>query len=455
MSYPFNNNETFYSSLPYPGLGHPNQNTIINTTRALRSNIPYILPPIIQHTYIQHMPSSHIHSTSQTYNQMAPLGIMEARHTYRNWQDEDTRAIGTNPSPPSQEISVSQQRSSYIPLSHGSFNTSENTTTQDNSSGQPDVVTICNNSQGTRKRKNSKVIPVDITAKKKYKSNKTSHSEKNPPFTDSDFEHVCNYLEEEGNYNDLFGDSKKTHWTKQKHTRIQAFGQFAKYLNLHHTKGTLHLDAQKLQQRWQTYKRKYVITSRYAHSKGAGTSHNNGLTLDKELDLQCPCFKRMDAIFGKKSNVRATNVKDTSKQIEGKDQERSSSEWDEKSGSMVDSNKEDLLTGDEKGQKMQQVQAEGGSSDLEVVLIQPDSKFNFPSSNVKSWRIGPKGSLPVKTLKKQDKAVLGTLEKSLMTKYWQLAGQLKYNQECDEKQSKLILERDERQQQFTREQEER
>ncbi|MBW0491739.1 hypothetical protein O181_031454 [Austropuccinia psidii MF-1] len=104
---------------------------------------------------------------------------------------------------------------------------------------------------------------------------------------------------------------------------------------------------------------------------------------------------------------------------------------------------------------MQQVQAEDDSSDSEVVLIEPDSKFNFPSSNVKFRRIGPKGSLPVKTLKKQDKGVLGTLEQSLMTKDLQLAVQLKYNQEREEKQSKLILECDERKQQFTQEQEAR
>ncbi|MBW0572354.1 hypothetical protein O181_112069 [Austropuccinia psidii MF-1] len=109
---------------------------------------------------------------------------------------------------------------------------------------------------------------------------------------------------------------------------------------------------------------------------------------------------------------------------------------------MVDSNKKDLLTGDEKGPKMQQVQVEEDSSNLEVVLIQPHSKFNFPSSNVKSRWIGPKGSLPVKTLKKQDKGVLGTLEQSLMTKDLQLARQLKCNQDNDEKQRKLILEHD-------------
>ncbi|MBW0548751.1 hypothetical protein O181_088466 [Austropuccinia psidii MF-1] len=290
---------------------------------------------------------------------------MEARHTYFNWQDADTTEIGTNPSPPSKEISVSQKNSSYIPLSHESFNTSENITTQDNSSVQLDVVTICNNSQGTRKRKNFKVIPVDIIAKKKYKSNKTSQSEKNPPFTDLDFEHICNYLEEEGNYNcDSFTQMIIKNYTKLK--------LFAKYLNLHHTKGTLHLDSWKLQQCWQTYKRKYVIASRYAHSTGAGTSHNNGLTLEEELDLQCPCYKQMDAIFGKNSNVQATNVSDISKQIEYKDKEPSSSKWDEKSGSMVDSNKEDLLTGDEKGLKMQQAQVEADSSNSEVVLIQPN-----------------------------------------------------------------------------------
>ncbi|MBW0582720.1 hypothetical protein O181_122435 [Austropuccinia psidii MF-1] len=241
-------------------------------------------------------------------------------------------------------MSVLQQSGSYIPLSHGSFNKSENTTTQDNSSHQLDVVTIWDNCQETRKRKNSKVTPVDVIAKKKYKANKKSQSEKNPPFTESDFEHICDYLEEEGNYNgeflicmivkaytkssllDLFGDSRKTFWTNKKHRFIQAFGRFTKYLNLHHTKATLHLDAWKLQQHWTTYEQKHVIYSRYTHSTVAGTSHNNSLALEKEMDLQCPCYKQMDAIFGKKSNVPATNVKHTRKQIEGKDEEPSFSE---------------------------------------------------------------------------------------------------------------------------------
>ncbi|MBW0500599.1 hypothetical protein O181_040314 [Austropuccinia psidii MF-1] len=64
-------------------------------------------------------------------------------------------------------------------------------------------------SQTKTKRKHTKVADVDHNKKKKSKVERVAQRDKNPAFSESYFEHISDYLEDEQNYNDLFVDSKK------------------------------------------------------------------------------------------------------------------------------------------------------------------------------------------------------------------------------------------------------
>ncbi|MBW0469960.1 hypothetical protein O181_009675 [Austropuccinia psidii MF-1] len=135
--------------------------------------------------------------------------------------------------------------------------------------------------------------------------------DRNPPFVLTDFENICTYLECEDNYNDLFGDGKKTAWGKKKHTRGQAFKRLAMFLNVNHVEGTLNLSGRNAEQRWRTYKQRFMDTWRFLNSTGAGISSHTQGHLQEEIALQCPCFERMAAIFSCKANVCGPNVSDT------------------------------------------------------------------------------------------------------------------------------------------------
>ncbi|MBW0488285.1 hypothetical protein O181_028000 [Austropuccinia psidii MF-1] len=144
-------------------------------------------------------------------------------------------------------------------------------------------------------------------------------NDRNPPFVQMDFENICTYLENKENYHDLFGDSKKTSWGKKKHTRAQAFKRFALYLNVHHHNGMLRLSGRNLQQRWCTYKRKFVETSQFLQRTGSGLIEGDTQTLKEEIEHRCPCYDRMQAIFGNKQNVVGFNVLDTTNTEVGED----------------------------------------------------------------------------------------------------------------------------------------
>ncbi|MBW0497877.1 hypothetical protein O181_037592 [Austropuccinia psidii MF-1] len=139
------------------------------------------------------------------------------------------------------------------------------------------------------KQKRKQCTKKELEHDKRHHIIEKSRNNKNPPFIQSDFEHICSYLEDKENYHDLFGDSKKTSWgKKKKHTHGQAFKCFAIYWNSHHEEGTLNLSGFNLQQHWRTYKRKFVQTAQ---------------------------FLKGTAIFGNKQNVIGHNVFDSMTKI--------------------------------------------------------------------------------------------------------------------------------------------
>ncbi|MBW0522724.1 hypothetical protein O181_062439 [Austropuccinia psidii MF-1] len=132
-------------------------------------------------------------------------------------------------------------------------------------------------------------------------------TDRNPGFVQSDFENICTYLEDKEHYH----GAKKTTWGK-KHTRAQAFKRFAQYLNDNHVLGTLNLNGRNLQQRWRTFKCKFVDTTWFLNRTGAGTTDGSNSTIQEEIDERCPCYNRIMGIFGDKQNVVGHNVFDSS-----------------------------------------------------------------------------------------------------------------------------------------------
>ncbi|MBW0510390.1 hypothetical protein O181_050105 [Austropuccinia psidii MF-1] len=127
---------------------------------------------------------------------------------------------------------------------------------------------------------------ANIQLHPKYKG----RGDRNPPFVESDFANICTYLENQENYDDLFGNSKKQSWGKKKHTHAQAFKRFAMYLNVNQEGGTLELSGHNLQQHWRTYKHKLMDTSQWLNNIGSGISNVLCGSLQGEIDSRCPCF---------------------------------------------------------------------------------------------------------------------------------------------------------------------
>ncbi|MBW0469797.1 hypothetical protein O181_009512 [Austropuccinia psidii MF-1] len=397
MSHPYDFNH-YISPLSYAGLGHKIRNE--DNDRHEKSNT-YLLPPINSNLYAQSLPSTHAStsqiytpcthaSSSQIYTQMPVENSRISGSTYHNWSHEDYLGIRTaqkmTEGNPSERIGSYQQESLSLFIACGQEQAAQN-----------DQNVKC--SQTTTKRKHTKVADVDYNNNEKAKIEIVARRDKNLAFSESYFEHICDYLEDEQNYNYLFDDSKKTQWANPKHTRLQAFGRFAKYLNLNHKKETLLLDARKLQQHWQTYKHKYVIASRHERTTGAGTEHEHGLTLEEKLENQCPFYWHMYAIFGKKSNVQGINVKDTSSKGKNKQKEETHSESDDDIDSHNYSEKNEISSGNDKVEEVVVVDKKVISPDAEIVLVKTESK---PKKS------GPKGSLPSQSVNVRDKGVLGT-----------------------------------------------
>ncbi|MBW0506705.1 hypothetical protein O181_046420 [Austropuccinia psidii MF-1] len=163
----------------------------------------------------------------------------------------------------------------------------------------------------------SQLQEADIQFDPKYKV----RGDRNPPFVKSDFANICTYLEKPENYDDLFGNSKKQSWGKKKHTHAQAFKQFAMYLNINHERGTLELNGHNIQQRWRTYKCKFMDTAQWLNHTGSGISNGLCGSLKGEIDSRCPFFDQMVVIFGNKQNMAGHNVYDTSMVMDGKDED--------------------------------------------------------------------------------------------------------------------------------------
>ncbi|KAA1088095.1 hypothetical protein PGT21_011042 [Puccinia graminis f. sp. tritici] len=134
-------------------------------------------------------------------------------------------------------------------------------------------------------------------------SSQAAVSDANPPFVLEDFENICSYLEEERNYQQIYGSASRTGVGSQVITKAAAYEMFAVYIN-NCSSQQLHLTGRQLRQRLDAYKKRFVAAKRWSENTGAGIDVGEGLTTIEEiLESKCPCYNRMDEIFGQKPNV--------------------------------------------------------------------------------------------------------------------------------------------------------
>jgi len=125
----------------------------------------------------------------------------------------------------------------------------------------------------------------------------------NPPFVTEDFENICTYLEDNKNFQQLYGSGSKTSVGTGPVTKAAAYEIFAIFINDQSMCG-LRLTGKQLRSRVDAYKKKFTLTKEWAENTGAGIDEaHGGATLADILERKCTCYERMYAIFGSKHNV--------------------------------------------------------------------------------------------------------------------------------------------------------
>ncbi|MBW0579571.1 hypothetical protein O181_119286 [Austropuccinia psidii MF-1] len=93
--------------------------------------------------------------------------------------------------------------------------------------------------------------------KRRKKSKKKATGDSKPNFTLKDYDNICCYIEEEENYDRLFGKSTKTNIGERLMTRRAAYELFAGYLNA--LNPALDISGRHCAQRFSTYKKNTLL----------------------------------------------------------------------------------------------------------------------------------------------------------------------------------------------------
>ncbi|MBW0587768.1 hypothetical protein O181_127483 [Austropuccinia psidii MF-1] len=73
------------------------------------------------------------------------------------------------------------------------------------------------------------------------------------------------------------------------------------------SRNCLNLSSSSIQDRWRTYKKKYMAAKKFENLTGAGImeeDESKGIkSMSEKLESMCPCYAEMDVLFGHKPNV--------------------------------------------------------------------------------------------------------------------------------------------------------
>lgn len=175
-------------------------------------------------------------------------------------------------------------------------------------------------------------------------------SDKNPRFQTEDYENIVAELEITSTREAILGSRKKTPVGQKVMSKGTAFtglaGRISALYNSrmrpwHQQQGTpfvkMELTGRQMQQRYGTYKGRFMKARKWALNTGAGLTEKDresGIkTIDSKLEQICPCFSRMEAIYAHRPNMTPwklySSLKPTDEQDEDEWADSSDSEdWD-------------------------------------------------------------------------------------------------------------------------------
>ncbi|KAI7965718.1 hypothetical protein MJO29_001466 [Puccinia striiformis f. sp. tritici] len=122
------------------------------------------------------------------------------------------------------------------------------------------------------------------------------------PFRHADFMNICTYLESPQHYNTLFGIGPITPVGTANRSKVTAYNIFADWMNERNP--ALQLTGRGLSHRLTSYKRLY--TNAKNHEDPSCNEVDKGHRKDSHteiLEQLCPCFERMDHIFGNQVDI--------------------------------------------------------------------------------------------------------------------------------------------------------
>ncbi|MBW0468418.1 hypothetical protein O181_008133 [Austropuccinia psidii MF-1] len=123
-----------------------------------------------------------------------------------------------------------------------------------------------------------------MALKKKKRWHKYGEAgDSNPNFALTDYKNICAYMEDQDNYNQIFGKQTKTNVGERLITRAGEYKRISGHLNQFNP--GLKLNGIKCAQKFSTYKKKYLMTWAWSQNTGAGlTEEKLGMKIAQKLE---------------------------------------------------------------------------------------------------------------------------------------------------------------------------
>ncbi|KAF9176313.1 hypothetical protein BGZ50_001025, partial [Haplosporangium sp. Z 11] len=125
--------------------------------------------------------------------------------------------------------------------------------------------------------------------------------------TRSDIDCIVSWLESPANFASIYGASGRTSIGKPLRNSTRGYEELARKLNTK-SKGRLILSPKAVRERFNRCRANYVKVKAESETTGFGISETDRKkdinTIHQKLESMCPCYERMDALFGHRPNVK-------------------------------------------------------------------------------------------------------------------------------------------------------
>ncbi|MBW0535591.1 hypothetical protein O181_075306 [Austropuccinia psidii MF-1] len=120
----------------------------------------------------------------------------------------------------------------------------------------------------------------------------------------TDYLTIMNWLSVKSNFESCFGTSGST-FGRPPSSKKYGFQLTAIEVNKK-SQNRLNLSSRRIQDQWQTYKKKYMAEKKFENLTGAGIreeDESKGIkSMSENLEIICPCYAEIDVLFGHKPN---------------------------------------------------------------------------------------------------------------------------------------------------------